>query len=96
MQISCHHALLTPDTVGSHSDVAEIQETQAAEQFVQETLSNRQYTCRRAIKATLVKAPLVGLGDARHLSEGDAWSNIVDVLPHGVRDMIPSEVHQVS
>ena len=87
-----HRALLTLDTIGSHGQVAEIQKTQATEEFVQDALCNGQDTHWRAIDATLVKTTLVGPGDPSHLAEGDARSDKVDVLPHRVRDMIPNEV----
>lgn len=87
-----HRALLTLDTIGSHSQVAEIQQTQATEQFIQDALCNGQNTHWRAIDATLVKITLVGPGDTSHLTEGDARSDKVDVLPHRMRDMVPNKV----
>jgi hypothetical protein len=78
---SFHPEILTRDTVGSDRHVAEVQKTQPAEQLVYEALSNGQDTHRRAINATLIQATLVGRGHARHLSGGNAWSDIVDMLP---------------
>lgn len=92
----CHPAILTLDTVGGDRHVAEVKKTQTAEQFIDEALSNWQDTRWRAIDATLVQATLVGPGDARHLSGRNAWSDIVDVLPHQAGDVISSEVPQVS